>query len=278
MNRERDTQRSKLYKAESVVHGRDLVGVADMQRYVDELVKRAWFKRRWPDVTDIQVRDGRGRRRAGASPANRYITMPKWARYEEVVLHEVAHIVTDVQYGMRPAFHGWQFASNLIELVRYSMGKPEADMMKGSFRSSGVRFAKPKKRVPLTDEQKVAATQRLAAARAARKDAQVPRIIHHVERSTQKGWGRPYRVPTGNEFILMACTKKEAAQLLGADYSTFVKDCRWIDTPEQYAPEAVSDALGSHVQAISAAIASMGSGVVMQLENRNGDGWRATPT
>ena len=231
MTRARDTQRSKLYAAESVVHGDKFESVADMQRYVDKLVGRAWFKRRWPNVTSIEVRDGRGRSRAGAYSRGGYITMPRWSRYEEVVLHEVAHIVTDYQHGTNLAAHGWQFAHNLIELVHYHMGKDEADKMKASFRKAKVRFSEPKKRAPLSDEQRSANIERLAKARASREANKPVRAIAWQETVLERGYGNPRRIffDWSRLVLVGAKTKKAAAEMVDIPYAEFARDSKWVE-------------------------------------------------
>jgi putative metallohydrolase (TIGR04338 family) len=254
----RDSQRSKLYAAESVVRGQTFESVEAMQAYVDKLIGRAWFKRRWPGVRSIAVRDGRGRRRAGASSFGGYITMPKWSRYEEVVLHEVAHICTDSQYGTREvAAHGWQFAGTLVELVRYETGKDEADKMKASFRKAKVRFSEPKKRKALSPEQKAANAERLSKARSARETAKPVRALAWRETTTERGYGRPYRTYDGGRLVLIgAKTKKAAAEVVGAPYSEFVRDSKWLDG-------------GGYSQAVKNAGVGIEEGEVITLRQRD---------
>lgn len=150
MARPRDNQKSKLYKADDVIHGQDLPTVADMQDYVDDMTRRAWWKRRYPGVASIEVRDGRGRRSANGSydgwrRAGR-VKMPRWSRYEAVLLHEVAHCATTSKYGRSVASHGPEYAKIFIELVQWRMGKEEADKLRASFKKHRVKYrvAKPK--------------------------------------------------------------------------------------------------------------------------------------
>jgi len=128
--RERDHQRSRLYAAETVlatVSRRRIETIPDLQNYVDELCGEQWFQRRWGSH-HLVVRDGRGRRRAGA--IGNIIRMPRHARFEWVVLHEVAHTLTPAPL----AWHGSYFANVYRELVRLRLGKAVAHELEVSFR------------------------------------------------------------------------------------------------------------------------------------------------
>ena len=236
----RDSQRSKVYTAERVVHGEMFETVEQVQTYVDRVLGRAWFKRRWPSIArhGIPVEDGRGRRAAGAKTTyrGRTITMPKWSRFEEVILHEIAHHCADVQYGTREvAAHGWQFAGTLIELVRYEMGKDEADKMKASFRKHKVRWTEPKKRKPLSEAQRAANIARLAEARANREESKPVRAIVYRPTHYDSRWRHREEVNMDRRVIVGARTKKAAAEIVGVDYAEFVRDSEWFKNG--HAPE-----------------------------------------
>lgn len=180
----RDSQRQKLYDAERAAL--DVKGltmkrwetVPEMQAYVNKLLDSAWFKRHWPRkggsegiwlgangfvfAPKVEVRDGRGHRRA--TYGGGVIQMPKWARKEWVMLHELAHYVTP----QRPA-HGWQFAANYLLLVQHQLGKEAADALRAKFKFFRVRYTKPRAKRPMTEEQKQVLRERLVKARAARR-------------------------------------------------------------------------------------------------------------
>ena len=62
----------------------------------------------------IKVKDGRGRRHAGASFQDNLITLPRWARQTVIVLHEIAHtLVDDRKY----PHHGAEFVGVLFALL-----------------------------------------------------------------------------------------------------------------------------------------------------------------
>ena len=62
----------------------------------------------------IKVKDGRGRRHAGASFLDNLITLPRWSRQTVIVLHEIAHtLVDDRKY----PHHGAEFVGGLFALL-----------------------------------------------------------------------------------------------------------------------------------------------------------------
>lgn len=139
-----DSQRSKVYRAEKILKGweptPDLSEVEAIQDYVDELTSTRWFTNRWPGMAPIEVRDGRGRRRASGNVG--YIKMPRWTREEYQVLHEVAHAICEqFEEGWVP-WHGREFVATLLELVRYQMGDGAWHALKYHLRTNGVRHTR----------------------------------------------------------------------------------------------------------------------------------------
>lgn len=133
--RPRDAQRARLYRAESsVAPGRRLPTVERMQAYVDALVGAGWFVARW-GARSFDVRPGFGHRRATAD-ANGLLQMPKWARSELVLLHEVAHCLTPVTC----AAHGPEYAGVLLSLARRAMGPGTAQALEDAFARERVRW------------------------------------------------------------------------------------------------------------------------------------------
>lgn len=182
MSRARDSQRQRVYDAEKFLQdvGPRMETVAEIQAYVDHLLSSAWFRRRWPRVArkGIEVRDGRGRRRAVAETiwGVNLIRMPAWSRSKAVILHEVAHHCTDEAHGLRDvAAHGWQFAGTLLELVTHEMDDVYGMHLKDRYKAEKVRFKAPRRRKPLTEEQRAVLVQRMAIARAA-KEAKSARL------------------------------------------------------------------------------------------------------
>lgn len=134
--RPRDSQRARLYRAEGLVDaGRRLPTVERMQAWVDGLVATDWFAARW-GRRSFEVRPGFGHRRATADQANGVLQMPRWARSELVLLHEVAHCLTPATL----AGHGPEYAGVLLALARRGMGPATAQRLEDAFASERVRW------------------------------------------------------------------------------------------------------------------------------------------
>jgi len=173
----RDTQRSKVYKAERVAF-RDhaeanerLPEIADIERFV----KHVWSLKRVQDAFPRavvewrlgrpEVHDGRGRR----SPcgAMGFISMPKWSRNKWIVLHELAHVISR-RIDCYIAGHGWEYAACYLTLVRLVLGVEAHDLLKAQFKAHRVRYSQPRKRAPLSPERRAQLVATLAVARANR--------------------------------------------------------------------------------------------------------------
>jgi putative metallohydrolase (TIGR04338 family) len=169
----RDSQRSRVYKAEKAIWGAHMGEkfreVKDVERFIKKQMARKAITRRYPAATrKVAIHDGGGRRAACAWGTWK-ISLPIWARCELVIIHEMAHIVANRHYGERHiAGHGWQFCSVFLDLVRFIMGREAHDALKASFKKHKVRFTKPRERKPLTPEQRFALAARLAEARASK--------------------------------------------------------------------------------------------------------------
>lgn len=186
--KERDNQRSKLYKAERVAlegRAKPLPSVKDVERYLVKQSKRKPLQERYGSVVDLQrwsmqVKDGRGRVKACAFHDARSIAIPRWARNDWVVLHEWAHIIhmrlssAYSRGGTRTveldggAAHGWQFAAIYLDLVRFCMGREAWSALKEAFRSHKVRYRAKRPR-SMSPETRQALSERMALARAARQ-------------------------------------------------------------------------------------------------------------
>jgi putative metallohydrolase (TIGR04338 family) len=176
----RDTQRAKVYRAENAAgRGKEFETVPEIEAYLTRCFSHRWFHRHYPEITEFRVRDGRRRRNAGGRGYMRVgggvcqLTMPKWSRCELVVLHELAHgitdIVTDYRNAKGVAPHGWEFCEIFLDLVRHYMGAAAGERLRRSFRKHRVRYYPPRKGRKMTPEQREAACARLAAARAAKE-------------------------------------------------------------------------------------------------------------
>jgi putative metallohydrolase (TIGR04338 family) len=109
----------------------------ECQKFVDKIISRKYVIEKYgiQAKRPIVVLDGRGRRKACATIyyGKRAIKLPKWARGKYVILHEVAHHLTNLD-GHKP-----EFASCLLDLVRHFLGKESADALQGAYHYKGVK-------------------------------------------------------------------------------------------------------------------------------------------
>lgn len=171
MTKVRDSQRSKVYAAEKAAvlasWNSRLETLPEIQDYLQDMMNRAWFKRRWPWITKVpRLKDGRGttHARGGAGGLN----LPRWARSEVVVLHEMSHYLCDMTLHQPHAAHGWQFCEVYLTLVRFQCGKGAHDLLRDQFKQHKVRFKPPQTRKPLTEARKAELRAHLVKARAAK--------------------------------------------------------------------------------------------------------------
>jgi putative metallohydrolase (TIGR04338 family) len=98
---------------------------AEVQQFLDKVVRYKWFRQRWPRVTEVRV-TARARTRATANIWGRAINLPnpktkRWAYHADTVVHELAHICA----GEDCASHGPRFYRTDIFLTEKLLG-PEA--------------------------------------------------------------------------------------------------------------------------------------------------------
>lgn len=170
--RVRDTQRSKLYRAEAVLHKwkKPLPTVEDVVRYTGKVFGSKRVRAAFPNaILHVlpRVKDGRGTRIAKGGTS--HISIPLWARNDVIVLHELAHTVTRRIYPINIAGHGWQFCATFLKLVLYMIGREAHDELKAEMKRTRVRFRPPRKSAPLSPERREQMIAVLAAARERRK-------------------------------------------------------------------------------------------------------------
>lgn len=157
----RDSQRSKVYKAEDSLKELRLEfpklyerfeSMGSIQGYVDRITNSKWWgKYEAPDMGEtndtplrnpkkVTVKDGRGLRRATAYRLHCEIQMPCWARYRLLILHELTHILQSQRPG-----HGRQFCRIFMDLVRRFAGKKESEALKQAFKNGKVKWTKKRK-------------------------------------------------------------------------------------------------------------------------------------
>jgi putative metallohydrolase (TIGR04338 family) len=147
----RDVQRKRVYDAEAEAFDHDkntndptFREVKAVEKYVKKVfamkrVQKEWTRANWAP----RVKDGRGCRYPCAY-GGVTIVMPVWARREWVILHELAHIITEREYTSKTkAPHGWEFCKTYLRLVEIVMGKGAYLSLEKSFLKHGVKFIQP---------------------------------------------------------------------------------------------------------------------------------------
>lgn len=180
----RDTQKARVYKSDKalIAVAQPLPDVVDVERFTKRLLTQKRVKDAFPKAARYQlpkVGDGRRRRRACGWESG--IAIPRWARNEAVVVHELAHTIALREYGRGDvAFHGWEFCATYLKLTLYAMGREAHDVLKAAFKANRVRYTAPRAKRQLTDEQRQALADRLALGRLA--------AVSERRAATEKAW------------------------------------------------------------------------------------------
>jgi hypothetical protein len=135
MPRPRDSQKQKCYTWEYEFIKQfelDENGHRGKQLEMDEcrwLIEKAC--RRWKVKPPERIKDGRGTRIARGGI--HYINLPMWARTELIVLHEVAHTITDRKWGhYNIAGHGAEYMSVFTDLLAWHFDVPIGKVRKSA--------------------------------------------------------------------------------------------------------------------------------------------------
>ena len=155
----RDMQKTKLYAAERCPEHmrrwwtetpcRDTTGV---WVFFERITKDPWFLRHYGRWT-LWLRNGQGARIArgayrGEDLFRRHVAdlkLPRWARYRQMILHELAHAVASQIHGSgNIQGHGREYAAIYLDLVRHFLGAEAARQLRASFKAHGVKH-RPKR-------------------------------------------------------------------------------------------------------------------------------------
>ena len=150
----RDNQRSKIYAAEHAAFDGKFpcdelhnLSVAQCQAFVDRVTHSSWWAKRYGKTCDVEVRPGKARRHASASPKLMVTWLPRWSRKPWVMLHELAHIAVDEilfnkysGFGEIPAWHGPEFAKEYLALIKRFIGNDEAAALRAEYKSHRVKY------------------------------------------------------------------------------------------------------------------------------------------
>jgi hypothetical protein len=166
----RDTQRNKVYEAETVLHkyATPLPEMKDLERFAKKVWASRRMKKAFPKATSrfLAIGDGRGHTRF-ATGGWAGVDMPRFARNTHIMLHELAHVVDQRENGSQWGGHGWRYCAVYLKMVLYVFGREAHNELKASFKKHRVRI-RPKTKRNMSEEQRAALRLRMAAAREAR--------------------------------------------------------------------------------------------------------------
>ncbi len=153
MKAPRDSQRQKIYDSEpSHKRGKRFRNIHEIQEFVDFIIASVWYSKykipvmgwRYNSfgmdvcVDNIEVRDGRGRRRATGFRTEYkkgVIKLPRQFRNMLIILHEIAHVIqTQLPY------HGPQFARIYLDLAQAFAEKKVAGNLENAFKRNRVKY------------------------------------------------------------------------------------------------------------------------------------------
>lgn len=191
--RPRDTQRERLYRAEReafLAKGissmadapKDFATMLAIDEYVETVRTSKWLAVHYPRGAMAPVRLVGGR---GCNATESRIMLAKWGYVKWIVLHELAHVVTDRhhRYEKLPG-HGREFARVYLALVRRWMGVAEYEKLRREFKLHRVKYSVKKARAK-TGHLPKGNPGALAAYREKRKAARVAamRVVNIMDRA-----------------------------------------------------------------------------------------------
>ena len=149
----RDSQRKRVYDAELAVKksagqhmpGLDFRGVtgavAALQTRADQIATCPTIVAEFGPLK-ATITDGRGRRRGAACYDSGRIALPRPARQEWYLLHEMAHLYTGAPNPLHDvAAHGPEFAACYLRLYEIAIGPAAAAALRIEFGEKGVKIA-----------------------------------------------------------------------------------------------------------------------------------------
>jgi putative metallohydrolase (TIGR04338 family) len=145
----RDSQRSRVYRAETPIGGRRLPTLPDCAAFMDEVVGSLWWTDRFPDHglgAVPRLRPGQGARQAfyREDPGRPTITLPRRYRTSGVVLHELAHWALKDAHDLQT--HGRTFTRLLLDMTTEFGGGNRAERLAEGYAAHGVHVGRPARR------------------------------------------------------------------------------------------------------------------------------------
>ena len=170
--RPRDTQRARVYRAESAVPSSPLPGLAACAAFADRVVGSLWWAARFPGLGldgVPRLRPGNGARQAfyREDPDGPTITLPRRYRTKGVVLHELVHWALRDEPDLPN--HGATFTRILLDATAEFCGPERAVLLADAYREERVRVGAPAQPGPAgtlvygADERRRQSSRRSAA-------------------------------------------------------------------------------------------------------------------
>jgi putative metallohydrolase (TIGR04338 family) len=144
----RDSQRSKLYRAETPLPGRRFTTLDECAAYRDHVVGSLWWAMQFSDpALDLahapRLRPGNGARSAFfrlEDDGEPTITLPRRYRTAGVILHELAHWALHRRFDIPQ--HGPEFARVLLDLTQQFGGDERAAKLRASYAEHRVKVSR----------------------------------------------------------------------------------------------------------------------------------------
>ena len=141
----RDSQRSRVYRAETPLGGRRLPTLPDCAAFADEVVGSLWWMARFPtrDLAHVpRLRPGNGARQAfyREDPGHPTITLPRRYRTSGVVVHELVHWALADAVDLPN--HGRTFTRVLLEATTEFMGTAKREILASGYTEHKVHIAR----------------------------------------------------------------------------------------------------------------------------------------
>jgi putative metallohydrolase (TIGR04338 family) len=131
---DRDTQRKRVYDAERDMTAwtwTQTIANDDLSTYVATVMNRRAVRARW-GARHVSITLKRGGKAYGGYGR---ISLPKGARNEPVILHELAHVLA----GECGGWHGPQFTATYLLLVRTMMGRETYTELRAAYKANRVK-------------------------------------------------------------------------------------------------------------------------------------------
>ena len=142
----RDSQRSRVYRAETPFPGRRFRDLDECAAFADAVVGSLWWQVRFPQLglgAVPRLRPGNGARQAfyRVEPSGPTITLPRRYRSASVVLHELCHWALDDQPDLPN--HGRTFTRLMLDATLEFGGDERADALRAAFDAEKVHIGRP---------------------------------------------------------------------------------------------------------------------------------------